>query len=81
MSLKAQSLRHVARGPDRRHPVKRSAVDREIERRWPELETSGYRPSVARSAYEAGSHADKHVDLGDGLLGRSSSALPDAAAG
>jgi hypothetical protein len=58
-----------------------TAVDREIERRWPELETSGYRPSVARSAYEAGSHAGQHVDLGDGRLGRSSPALSDAAPG
>jgi hypothetical protein len=59
----------------------KTAVDREIERRWPELESSGYRASVARSAYEAGSHAGKHVDLGDHRLGRSSLALPDAAAG
>jgi hypothetical protein len=57
------------------------AVDREVERRWPELESSGYRPSVARSAYEAGSHAGKHVDLGDGRLGHSSPALSDAAPG
>jgi hypothetical protein len=59
----------------------KSAVDREIERRWPELETSGYRPSVSRSAYEAGSHAGKRIDLGDGRVGRSSPALPDAARG
>ena len=58
-----------------------TAVDRAIERRWPELERSGYRPAVARSAYEAGSHAGKHVDLGDRRLGRRSAALPDAAAG
>jgi hypothetical protein len=59
----------------------KTAVDREVERRWPELESSGYRPSVARSAYEAGSHAGKHVDLGDGRLGHSSPALSDAARG
>jgi len=59
----------------------KTAVDREIERRWPELETSGYRPSVARSAYEAGSHAGKQVDLGDRRLGDRSPALPEAAAG
>ena len=59
----------------------KTAVDREIERRWPELESSGYRASVARSAYEAGSHAGKHVDLGEHRLGRSSPALADAAAG
>jgi hypothetical protein len=59
----------------------KTAVDREIERRWPELESSGYRASVARSAYEAGSHAGKHVDLGDRRLGRSSPVLGDAAAG
>ena len=59
----------------------KTAVDREIERRHPELESSGYRPSVARSAYEAGSHAGKHVDLGERRLGHSSPALPDAAAG
>ena len=59
----------------------KTAVDREIERRWPELETSGYRPSVARSAYQAGSHAGTHVDLGNGRLGRSSPALSDAAPG
>ena len=59
----------------------KTAVDREIERRHPELHSSGYRASVARSAYEAGGHAGKHVDLGDGRLGRSSPALPDAAAG
>jgi hypothetical protein len=59
----------------------KTAVDREIERRWPELETSGYRRSVARSAYEAGSHAGEDVDLGDRQLGHGSSALPDAVAG
>jgi len=59
----------------------KSAVDREIERRRPELETSGYRPSVSRSAYEAGSHAGKRIDLGDGRVGRSSPALSDAARG
>ena len=59
----------------------KTAVDREIERRHPELESSGYRPSVARGAYEAGSQAGKHVDLGDRRLGRSSPALGDAAAG
>ena len=59
----------------------RTAVDREIERRHPELESSSYRASVARSAYEAGSHAGQHVDLGDRRLGGSSPALPDAAAG
>jgi hypothetical protein len=59
----------------------KSAVDREIERRHPELESSGYRASVARSAYEAGSHAGRHVDLGDRRLGGSSPALPYAAAG
>ena len=52
----------------------KTAVDREIERRHPELESSSYRPSVARSAYEAGSHAGKHVDLGERRLGRSSPA-------
>jgi uncharacterized protein DUF2786 len=57
----------------------KTAVDREIERRHPELERSGYRPSVARSAYEAGSRAAKHVDLGDRRLGHSSAALPNAA--
>ena len=30
----------------------KTAVDREIERRHPELQSSGYRASVARSAYE-----------------------------
>ena len=45
--------------------VVKTAVERKIERRWPELESSRYRASVARSAYEAGSHAAKHVDLGD----------------
>jgi len=59
----------------------RTAVDREIERRHTELKSSGYRPSVARSAYEAGSHAGKHVDLGERRLGHSSPALSDAAAG
>jgi len=59
----------------------KTAVDREIERRHPELQSSGYRASVARSAYEAGSHAGKHVDLGDRRLGHRSSALPNAAAG
>lgn len=59
----------------------KTAVDREIERRHPELESSGYRPSVARSAYEAGSHAGKHVDLGDPRLKHTSPVLPDAAAG
>jgi len=59
----------------------RTAVDREIERRHPELKSSGYRPSVARSAYEAGSHAGKHVDLAECRLGRSSPALSDAAPG
>jgi len=59
----------------------KTAVDREIERRWPELETSGYRPSVARSAYEAGSRAGNQVDLGDRRLGGRSPALPEAAAG
>jgi hypothetical protein len=52
-----------------------SAVDREIERRWPELQASSYRPSVARSAYAAGSQAAAHVDLGDRRLGHSSPAL------
>ncbi len=59
----------------------KTAVDREIDRRWPELESSGYRASVARGAYEAGSHAGKHIDIGDRRLGRSSPALPGAAAG
>jgi Protein of unknown function (DUF2786) len=59
----------------------KTAVDREIERRHSELQHSGYRPSVARSAYEAGSHAGKQVDLGAGRLGHGSRALPDAAAG
>jgi Protein of unknown function (DUF2786) len=59
----------------------KTAVDREIERRHPELESSGYRASVARSAYEAGSRAGTHVDLGDHRLGHSSPALPGAAAG
>ena len=61
--------------------VVKTAVDRKIEQRWPELESSGYRPSVARRAYEAGSHAAKHIDLGDPRLKHSSPALPDAAAG
>lgn len=34
-----------------------TAVDPTIERRSPELESSRYRASIARSAYEAGSHA------------------------
>ena len=59
----------------------KTAVDREIERRHPELQSSGYRASVARSAYEAGSHAAAHVDLGDRRLGHRSPALPNAAAG
>jgi Protein of unknown function (DUF2786) len=59
----------------------KTAVDREIERRWPELESSGYRASVARSAYEAGTHAAKRLDLGDRRLKHTSPALPDAAAG
>jgi Protein of unknown function (DUF2786) len=59
----------------------KTAVDREIERRHPELERSAYRASVARSAYEAGSHAGTHVDLGEHRLGHSSPALTDAAAG
>jgi Protein of unknown function (DUF2786) len=59
----------------------KTAVERKIERRWPELESSRYRASVARSAYEAGSHAGKHVDLGDPRLRRTSPALGDAAAG
>jgi len=56
----------------------KTAVDREIERRHPELESSGYRPSVARGAYEAGSRAGKQVDLGDRRLGHSAPALPGA---
>ena len=59
----------------------KTAVDREIERRHPELQSSGYRASVARSAYQAGSHAGKHVDLADRRLGHRSPALPNAAAG
>ena len=59
----------------------KTAVDREIERRHPELESSGYRASVARGAYEAGSHAGKHIDLGDRRLGHRSPPLPEAAAG
>jgi hypothetical protein len=59
----------------------RTAVDREIERRHPELESSGYRPSVARSAYEAGSQAGKRVDLAERRLGHSSPALSDAVPG
>jgi hypothetical protein len=55
----------------------KTAVDREIERRHSDLQSSGYRPSAARSAYEAGSHAGKRVDLGDGRLGHSSPALSD----
>jgi hypothetical protein len=61
--------------------VVKTAVDRKIERRWPELESSRYRASVARSAYEAGGHAARHVDLGDPRLKHTSSPLPDAAAG
>jgi Protein of unknown function (DUF2786) len=57
-----------------------TAVDRTIERRWPELESSRYRASIARSAYEAGSHAATHVDLGDPGLRRTSPVLPNAAA-
>jgi Protein of unknown function (DUF2786) len=57
-----------------------TAVDRTIERRWPELERSRYRASIARSAYEAGSHAATHVDLGDPGLRRTSPVLPNAAA-
>ena len=59
----------------------KTAVDREIERRHPELQSSGYRASVARSAYDAGSHAGKHVDLGDRRVGHRSPPLPEAAAG
>ena len=59
----------------------KTAVDREIERCHPELRSSGYRASVARGAYDAGSHAGKHVELGDRRLGRSSPALGDAEAG
>ena len=59
----------------------KTAVEREIEQRHPELQSSGYRASVARSAYEAGSHAGKHVNLGDRRLGHRSPALPNAAAG
>ena len=58
----------------------KTAVDGEIERRHPNLESSGYRPSVARNAYEAGSRAGKHVDLGDQRLRHSAALLPDAAA-
>jgi len=61
--------------------VVKTAVERKIEGRWPELESSRYRASVARSAYDAGSHAAKHVDLGDPRLKHTSSALPGAAAG
>ena len=57
------------------------AVDCEIEPRHAELDRSGYRASVARGAYEAGSRAGKQVDLGDRRVGRSSPPLPDAAAG
>jgi hypothetical protein len=57
----------------------KSAVDHEIERRHPDLESSSYRPSVARSAYDAGSRAATHVDLGDQRLKHSSPALPNAA--
>ena len=59
----------------------KTAVDREIERRHPELESSGYRASVARGAYEAGSRAGKRVDLGDRRVGHRSPPLPEAAAG
>jgi hypothetical protein len=59
----------------------KTAVDREIERRHPELESSGYRASVARSAFEAGSRAGTHVDLGDRRVGHRSPPLPEAAAG
>jgi hypothetical protein len=59
----------------------KTAVDREIERRHPELESSGYRASVARGAYEAGSRAGKRVDLGDRGVGHRSPPLPEAAAG
>jgi hypothetical protein len=38
-------------------------------------------PATGRRSREAGSHAGKHVDLGDHRLGRSSPALADAAAG
>jgi Protein of unknown function (DUF2786) len=70
-----------ARNNSRALVLVKTAVDREIEQRWPELETSGYRASVARSAYEAGSRAAKHVDLGDPRLKHTSPALGDAAAG
>jgi len=56
----------------------KSAVDREIERRWPELQRSSYRPSVARVAYTAGTHAGRHVDLGDRRLKHSSPGVPSA---
>jgi hypothetical protein len=56
----------------------KTAVDREIERRHPDLVTSGYRPSVSRRAYEAGRRAAKHVDFGDRRVGRSAPALPKA---
>jgi Protein of unknown function (DUF2786) len=59
----------------------KTAVDREIERRHPELASSGYRASVARGGYEAGSDAGKHIDLGDRRLGHRSPPLPEAAAG
>jgi TfoX/Sxy family transcriptional regulator of competence genes len=57
----------------------KTAVDREIERRHPELERSDYRPSVAPGAYEAGSRAAKHLDIGDRSLGHRSARLPNAA--
>ena len=57
----------------------KTAVDREIDRRWPQLSSSGYRPAVARSAYVAGSQAARHVDLGDRRLKHSSPALADPA--
>lgn len=53
-----------------------SAVDRAVERRWPELQRSTYRPSVSRSAYAAGSSAANGIDLGDRRLGHGSLALP-----
>ena len=61
--------------------VVKTAVDRKIERRWPELESSRYRASVARCAYEAGSRAAKDVDLGDPRLGSAPPALRPAAPG
>ena len=56
-----------------------TVVDREIERRWPDRTSSRYRPSVAGSAYEAGSQAATHVDLGDRRLKHSAPALSNAA--